>query len=113
MACDREHAVCNYTLNTYNVARGRGHYYVVYTYDLGDPSDQYRVADFAVSAQGFLAWQEVQPGTAHPYGAIRVHDTHGTRTLDSAGPDDFSDLAIQDETVHWKKNGVPASASLG
>lgn len=120
---DRE-GVGTYILSTYNVARGTEHYYDVHFYN--GRSEDFKVAAFAVSAKGFLAYQEVDRGTPlpdgpRPYGAItardsrgiRTPDMRGVRTLDSAGPDDFSDLAIRGETVYWKKDGVPKSAKLG
>lgn len=107
-----DNALGFYTLNTYNVATGRGQFYNVHEYYNPDSTDDFTVVAFAVSPKGFLAYQGRQHGT-RTYGVISVGGPRGFRTLDSAGPDDFSDLAIRGETVYWKKDGVSKSAKLG
>lgn len=79
----------------------------------GDIADQYSLPVLALSARGFVAWQDEQDDPAHSSGHIVVHDSHGTRTVDSSGPKDFSGLKVVGETASWKNQGKMHIEALG
>jgi hypothetical protein len=86
----------------------------LHDYSNGDPTYSFfNFQQLAVSARGFVAWQQVEVTQSHQVvGSIDAHDSAGTRRLDAGGPNDFSGLHIVGETVEWSNRGIPKSAQL-
>jgi hypothetical protein len=66
------------------------------------------VLSTVVNAQGFVAWVTGYSTASFVY----VHDSHGTRALDAAASP-ITSLSVHGDTVSWKANGIPKTATLG
>jgi hypothetical protein len=95
--------------------RARGYKEVAYRYRqlVGSDDGDVIVSEFALGAQGDLAWVTSYPVLETPaHTTLSVRDGGGTRILDTGSPGGITQVAIVGDIVSWRNAGVPHSTPL-